>query len=131
MIQFLGRWLDPNHVLTISKPYLVDGIEVCSNHIVVHIQFMFMNSSVRFIKSVKNRIPFPEQGSAYAKMTDNERWHYMKKYHDAVDIDNKLQAAEFAESEEYKSFLDAVEKAKNSKPSPEMPELFESKEPKV
>lgn len=130
MIQFLGRWLDPKHVLTISKPYFCEGIDVCSNSIDVKVQFMFMDSPVRFFKQVKNRIPRPPQGKEYEQMTDNGRWQYMKKYHDAVDIDNRLQAMEFEESEEYKSFLEAVESAKNSKPSPEMPELFESKEPK-
>lgn len=129
MIQFLGRWLDPKHVLTISKPYFVDGD--CFDTIDVSIQFMFMDSPIRFYKRTKDRIPRPPQGKEYENMTNDGRWQYMKKYHDAVDIDNKLQAIEFEESDEYKSFLDAVERAKNPKPSPEMPELFESKEPKV
>lgn len=131
MIQFLGRWLDPKHVLTISEPFYNE----CT--IDVQVYFMFRDAPLNFHSALKtgripdpNILPFIER----KELTQNERFQYERmwdQHRKDVITDYKLQAAEFAESEEYKSFLEAVERAKNTKPSPEMPELFESKEPKV
>jgi len=114
MIQFLGKWLDPKHVLSISAPFIdyeCITIEVC---------FMFKDSPVQFRKYAFDRIPFPDitefiRKRAADQLTDEDHEYYealKDNWMDELRKDKLSQADEFAESDEFKTFLKAIEDAK-------------------
>lgn len=96
MIQFLNKWLDPTHVLTVSKPFYDRGIQ--PPHLCVQVRFMFLNNPVEFFKKLDDRIKYT---------------HILgEKWYDALRADYQLQAEEFERSEEYTTFLKIINQVK-------------------
>ena len=109
MIQFLNTWLDPTHVLTVSKPYYAPYID--GTVIIIDVGFMFRDKPVTFCKKLQNRVNFPTIAVGNA-VNREEHNILVDKWRDALSDDFRLQAAEFEHSHEYTTFLKQIDDAK-------------------
>jgi len=81
MIQFLGQWVDPKHVLVVGPPrYCNDS---CSNYIEVAVHFMFKNQPVKFYKPFKTIVPNPsveEFLESHPPLPDDRMYQYERMW---------------------------------------------------